>query len=104
MKVFLLLITLMFSASVLADCCNFEIETDAEHSQVMGDGDHCNDSSDEHSEAESCHCSPVCQIRILTTHVHAISFPTSYPIELFFTRDSLSVSFFESSIFHPPIA
>lgn len=104
MKIFFLFITLLFSASVLADCCNFEIETSFDQCQAIDSADdHCGDSSGPHSEPEHCHCSPINHLRILSASTFVISLPPSFGIELISTPDSLFNSLYEASIFHPPI-
>jgi|GEM_PF-6810189 len=105
MKVLILILTILFSASVLADCCNFEIETNFDQCQTMdSDGDHCSESSNQHSEAEHCKCSQANHLRILAVDHILIKLPTFDLVEHFFSFEQFHDSSFESSIFHPPIA
>src|SRR5688572_10731904 len=100
MKIFFLVLTLLFSASVLADCCNFEIESPFEQHQAIGDdADHCGDSSDLPSEPEHCHCSPLNHVRTILTDKFVIIPPLSFPVELITTPDSLFNSLYKASIF-----
>lgn len=104
MKLFFLIITLLFSVSVLADCCIFEIESSIEQCQVLdADSEHCGDSSDQHSGPEHCHCSPTSHLRILSSDKFVINLPPSFPAELIRSPDSIFSSCYETSIFHPPI-
>ncbi|WP_408096348.1 hypothetical protein ACJVC5_15015 [Peredibacter sp. HCB2-198] len=100
MKVLFLIFTILFSASVFADCCNFEVQTS--HSIEMEHHDEHEEKS--HSTQEHCHCSPINHLKILPQDSIALNEPTSIPSTEFFAFDQLKISKFESSIFHPPIA
>ena len=69
MKLFILLITILFSASVLADCCNFEVESSKEYcSSIKKDhsNDNCGDKTQHSEEAQHCHCSPINHFKIIS--------------------------------------
>ena len=104
MRLIFLIFTLIFSVGVLADCCNFEIESSIEKCSSI-DMDHCKDSSEQTSEPDHCHSCPTYQPRILSFDEFVITLPTpSFIAELIPAPDSLFNSDYESSIFHPPIA
>lgn len=105
MKIFFLLFTLLFSASVLADCCNFEVTASEEQcSEVRsGHSDNCNDSSEHSEESQHCHCSPICHFKIITDNKLSVASPVSYNSEQTPFSKSLLISNFEFIIFHPPI-
>lgn len=104
MKALFLIFTILFSASVLADCCNFEVDSSVEmcstieHDQNDGCGD-----EDQHSEAQHCHCSPINHFKMIPDNKIVMMAPCSFQTELIPISDSLLISNFESLIFHPPI-
>lgn len=105
MKTLILIFTILFSASVLADCCNFEVETSENQCSTIehDQNDSCGEES-QHSEAQHCHCSPINHFKIISdTKVVMIS-PFSSQEDLIPVSDSLLNSKYESFIFHPPIA
>ncbi len=104
MRLIFLIFTLVFSFGVLADCCNFEIESSVEKCSSI-DMNHCKDGSEQSSEPEHCRSCPIYQPRILLSDEFVITLPTtSITAELIPAPDSLFNSLYESSIFHPPIA
>ena len=104
MRLIFLIFTLVFSFGVLADCCNFEIESSVEKCSSI-DMDHCKDGSEQTSEPVHCHSCPIYQPRILPSDEFVITLPTaSFIAKLISAPDSLFNSDYESSIFHPPIA
>jgi hypothetical protein len=104
MRLIFLIFTLIFSVGVLADCCNFEIESSIEKCSSI-DLDHCRDSSEQTSEPDHCHSCPMNQPRILSSEEFVITLPAnSFTAALIPAPDSLFNSDYESSIFHPPIA
>lgn len=105
MKIFFLLFTLLFSASVLADCCNFEIESTVEQcSSIDHDqNDGCGDET-QHTEAQHCHCSPINHFQIIPFNKILMTAPRSFQTETIPVSDSSLISNYESRIFHPPIA
>jgi len=106
MKNFFLIFTILFSASVLADCCNFEFETsDGQVKTIASEhqDDDCGDSS-EHSETQHCHCSPVNHLKIISANRINLNAPYSIQLELIPSSHFLLTSNFENLIFHPPIA
>ena len=105
MRLILLVFTLLFSLSVAADCCNYEIETSINQCMAF-DTDHqddnCDDSS-QHSEAQHCHCSPINHFKITSQNKIVMTAPYSIRTEIIPNLESLLISNFESTIFHPPI-
>ena len=98
-----LLFTILFSASVFADCCNFEVETSMEQVERV-DVDHKDcETQDSHSAAEHCHCSPQNHFKIFPQDNIVISFPFSFSSSLIISSEISLESTFESFIFHPPI-
>lgn len=106
MKAFVLLLTILFSFSVLADCCNFEVPASEEQcSEVRSShNDNCNDSTEHSDESQHCHCSPICHFKIITDNKLEVASPVSYNSEQTPFSKSLLISKFEFLIFHPPIA
>ncbi len=105
MKIFFLLFTILFSASVLADCCNFEVDSSVEQCSTIDhdQNDGCGD-EDEHAESQHCHCSPINHFKIIPFNKIVMTVPFSIKSELIPVSGSSLVSKFESLIFHPPIA
>lgn len=105
MKILLLFFAILFSASVLADCCNFEIESSLEQYSALNhdQNDNCGDESN-HTEAKHCHCSPINHFKIIPDNKLIMTSPTSVGLNLIPISHSLLKSHYESFIFHPPIA
>ncbi len=105
MKILLLLFTFTFSFSVLADCCNVEVESANEHCQSVGQShDHCDDDGEKDAAPEHCHCAPSCRLRFHSSVKVAVALPSSFSLEHTFSSDLPTTSSYESSVFHPPIA
>lgn len=102
MRLILLLLTLMFSLSVVADCCNYEIDTPNLEVSVSSDHQNCDD-NEEHSEKQDCHCSTVNHFKIISNKKLVLAAPISTENSLISSKKSLIISQFESLIFHPPI-
>ncbi len=104
-KVLFLIFTVLFSASVLADCCNFEVETSVDQCSTIkhDQNDHCGDES-QHTESQHCHCSPLNHFKVLPENKIVMTPPSSKQDELGTILHPLLISHFESLIFHPPIA
>ncbi|MES2525496.1 MAG: hypothetical protein V4598_00350 [Bdellovibrionota bacterium] len=104
-KILFLIFTVLFSASVLGDCCNFEVEESVEQCATIDhdQNDNCGDES-QHTESQHCHCSPINHLKILP-QLNVVKFsPALKIIVLIPVSDSHLTSDFESFIFHPPIA
>lgn len=102
MKLFFLIITLLFSVSVLADCCNDEVEvsSDAVH-------EHCQDEAPSKAQTKTthhCHCTPMGHLRFISDSSVSLIIPSpssELPIP---SHTSHLSSSYEALIFHPPIA
>ncbi len=105
MKTYFLLFTILFSVSVLADCCNFEIDSSVGQCSTIDhdQNDGCGDES-QHAEAQHCHCSPINHFKIIPKNIVVMPAPCSIQAELIPVSDLFLFSNFESLIFHPPIA
>ncbi len=105
MRLALFVCTLLFSVSVLADCCNFEFESPVELSSTLETEHHDDDCGDrpQHSESQHCHCSPINHFKIIPDHRMVMDTPHCYKTERIPSSESLLTSDFESIIFHPPI-
>lgn len=106
MKALVLLLTILFSFSVLADCCNFEVPaSDEQCSEIVSShSDNCSNSSEHSEESQHCHCSPICHFKIIPDNKFKVASPASYNSEPAHFSKSLLISNFEFLIFHPPIA
>jgi hypothetical protein len=107
MKLIFLILTVLFSASVLADCCNFEVETSYDHLTSLEKNhphQHEDTASGQHSEATHCHCSPLGHFKLIQETKLIISPPPSSLADRILSSTRLLLSHFESQIFHPPIA
>jgi hypothetical protein len=65
MKVLVLLFSLMFSFSILADCCNsFELEDC--RTELLQSNDGCDQAGHSSATDDLCHCSFSCSVKILS--------------------------------------
>ncbi len=71
MKLFILLFTLLFSFSILADCCN-SVELEDCKTELLK-SDQCNDDSSVPESHEMCHCSFSCSPKILINQSYILS-------------------------------
>ena len=103
MKVMFLILTLLFTTSVLADCCNFEAPSTETVSIEHGQTDDCG-TDESHTDSQHCHCPNLGHVKILSESRFVI---LQAPVKIstaFATLKTLELSNFESRIFHPPRA
>jgi len=104
MKTLFLIFTILFSFSVLADCCNTEIQFSGEESHTyQTDGTHCGDTSEHGAQAQHCHCSPLNHLKILASEKIVITLPSSEESSLNGFIKPFQDSLYVNTIFHPPI-
>lgn len=65
MKAFVLVFTLLFSYSILADCCN-SVEAEDCKTELIRSG--CEGSDSHSGDQEMCHCTFACSPKILENH------------------------------------
>lgn len=102
MKSFFLILTILFSFSVAADCCNFEIDFG---SDSIASAEHTETDCDKNVPSENhCHCTTTNHVKIHTVSEYSFSSPVSIQLSTFPITDQQLFSTYEDSIFHPPIA
>lgn len=106
MKIFFFLFAMIFSASVLADCCNFEVEEASYEQRSTVDEAHHDDcgTEAEHSDSSHCHCSPINHFKIIVDFSIPLMTPRSIDLGLIPVRESKLESHYHASIFQPPIS
>lgn len=107
MKILILIITMLFSLSVLADCCNFEFseeEISSVYGEVVKQADNCGDTSQNHphNDRHHCGCAHLSHLKIMNGEKSQILPPYSMFLKANTDPYLLKISTFSMSIFHPP--
>lgn len=101
MKMLLLIFTLLFSYSVLADCCNSVEFDDCKTELLKSAGSHSDSTENEH---EACHCTFSCGPKILKKTTIVLSNDSVVKASDFPRYLNLFKNFDPSPLLHPPIS
>ncbi len=103
MKAFILIFTLFFSYSIMADCCASE-DLSYDCQTELSQSDQCNDSHSKSEQQEICHCSFSCSPKIITVQVYTFETPIYILTQDFPHYTNLFKRLDPLPVLQPPIA